>query len=67
MTTTEANNAIAAENAAGAQVKPLFPPGFTYRPPVEVVCGCGAKHTGSSRTCTICQNAITTDLNRRFP
>jgi len=37
----------------------LFPPGFTYRPPVEELCGCcGAKHMGASQTCSPCQNAL---------
>ena len=36
---------------------PLFPPGFVYRPPIENVCGCGAKHTGFFRNCPICQSA----------
>lgn len=57
MTATEANTAIAAENRdaeRGAKWS-LFPEGFTYCPPVENVCGCGAKHTGYFQACTICQ------------
>ncbi len=57
MTPTQANTAIAAENLdaeRGAKWS-LFPPGFTYQPPIESLCPCGTKHTGSSYLCPICQ------------
>ncbi len=68
MTVTEANNAIAAENTVGTQIRDnLFPPGFSYRPPIENICGCGTKHTGSGRSCTVCTSEISSRDNRSFP
>ncbi len=41
----------------------LFPPGFTYRPPVEDVCSMGHKHRGSTG-CSVCQTAAQLDAVR---
>ena len=41
----------------------LFPPGFTYRPPVEDVCSLGHKHNGSTG-CSVCQTAAQLDATR---
>lgn len=38
--------------------KPLFPPGFSYRPPVERVCICGAKHQGPWQVCSPCRDEL---------
>ena len=57
MSPAEANAAIASENEQaerGAKWS-LFPPGFTYRPPIEQVCGCGKKHTGPFQNCPTCR------------
>ncbi len=55
MTAAQANTAIADENRDGAQRRPAWPEGFTYQPPIESMCPCGTKHTGSSYLCPICQ------------
>lgn len=49
------------------QKYPLFPPGFTYRPPVESVCDCcGAKHMDGGYQCSPCRDALQREAQRSF-